>query len=127
MNPWIQHVMDVKRKYGLKSLHDAIKKAKMSWKKALLPWGSWQMLKDQSSPTSQVPDSTDFVYSRAAAPKHLVPREPLPWLAGLSDHLASSPYAAPHLIFSPRTFCAVSLCERSGLRRQEIAGSAKTS
>ena len=46
MNPWIQHVMDVKRKYGLKSLHDAIKKAKM---------------KDQSSPTSQVPDSTDFV------------------------------------------------------------------
>jgi hypothetical protein len=36
-SPWIQHVMDVKRKYGLKSLHDAIKKAKMSWKKALLP------------------------------------------------------------------------------------------
>jgi len=33
MNPWIQHVMDTKRKYGLKSLHDAIKKAKTSWKK----------------------------------------------------------------------------------------------
>ena len=25
--------METKRKYGLKSLHDAIKKAKMSWKK----------------------------------------------------------------------------------------------
>jgi len=33
MNPWIQHVMETKRKYGLKSLHDAIKKAKLSWKK----------------------------------------------------------------------------------------------
>ena len=33
MNPWISRVMDTKRKYGLKSLHDAIKKAKMTWKK----------------------------------------------------------------------------------------------
>ena len=33
MNPWIRHVMETRRKSGLKSLHEAIKKAKMSWKK----------------------------------------------------------------------------------------------
>ena len=33
MNPWIQNVMETKRKSGLKSSSEASKKAKMSWTK----------------------------------------------------------------------------------------------
>ena len=76
----IQHVMDVKQLWSEESprCHQESQDALEGGPSSLRVMVN---AKDQSSLTSQVPDSTDFVYSRTAAPKHLVPRT-VAWARG---------------------------------------------